>query len=310
MTNALLYAATVAIWGTSWIAIKLQLGVVAPEVSVAYRFALAAALLLLFCLATGRRLRFSRRAHGRMALQGLLLFCTNFYLVYLGSQYLPSGLVSVAFSTLSLMSIGFGTLLFGAPLRPRVLAGAAVGLAGIVLVFWPEVTAFDLSRQGTVGLLLSLAGTASAALGMLLSGRNQLEGLPLVQTNAFGMAYGAAFMAGLAVATGRPFAFDPAPAYALSLVWLAVFASVVAFSCYLSLVGRIGADRAAYASVLFPLVALTISTVWEDFRWTAPAVAGVVLVLAGNVLVLGRRAAGQPAPASPGFVRQPTGGQS
>ncbi len=284
-----LYALTVLVWGTSWLAIKFQLGVVAPEVSVVYRFALAAAIMLGFCLLARRRMAFSPADHGFMALQGIFLFSTNYLLIYLGSQYLTTGLVAVAFSTVVVMNIIGNSLLFRAALRPRVVAGAALGLAGITLVFWPEVTAFDLSRAGTLGLLLSLAGTASASLGMLTSAWNQRRrALPVIETNAFGMLYGGLFVTLLTLLRGSPFAFDPAWPYVLSLLYLAVFATVVGFWSYLTLLGRIGADRAAYATVLFPVVALALSTWFEGFQWNLLAALGVALVLLGNVLILTR----------------------
>ncbi len=284
-----LYALTVLVWGTSWLAIKFQLGVVAPEVSVVYRFALAAAIMLGYCLLARRRMTYSPADHGFMALQGVFLFSTNYFLIYLGSQHLTTGLVAVAFSTVVVMNIIGNSLLFRAALRPRVVAGAALGLSGITLVFWPEVAAFDLSRAGTLGLLLSLAGTASASLGMLTSAWNQRRrALPVIESNAFGMLYGCLFITLLTLLRGSPFAFDPAWPYMLSLLYLAVFATVVGFWSYLTLLGRIGADRAAYATVLFPVVALALSTFFEGFEWTMAAALGVALVLLGNVLILTR----------------------
>jgi drug/metabolite transporter (DMT)-like permease len=286
MTDVLLYAATVLFWGLSWIAIQMQLGVVAPEVSVLYRFVIAAVMMLAFCVITGRRMRFGLREHGFIALQGLFLFSTNFCLIYLGSQYLASGLVSVAFSTSVVMNILGAAVLFRVSIPPRVLVGAGLGLAGITAVFWPEVMAFDVTRGGTMGLILCLLGTLSASLGMLTSARNQKHGLPLMQTNAYGMAYGVLIMALFCLARGRSFDFDLSLGYVASLMYLAVFGSVLAFWCYLTLVGRIGAGPAAYATVLFPVIALALSTWLEGYQWTAAAGLGVVLVLLGNALVL------------------------
>jgi len=286
VTSILLYAATVLIWGTGWIAIQFQLGPVAPEVSVAYRFYVAAALMVGFCIISGKSLRFGLRDHGWIALQGLLLFSTNFYLIYLGSQYLPSGLVSVVFSTLSLISIFFGAVFFKTGIRLRVLIGAVIGFGGISLVFLPELDSFSLSDNGMKGLLLCLGGTVSASLGMLTSLRNQKSGIPIVQANTIGMVYGGAIMTLVALFLGRTFNFDFSMGYVLSLGHLALFATVVAFACFLSLQARIGPDRAAYASVLFPVIALAISTVVEDYQWTGLAALGAALVLWGNLLVL------------------------
>ena len=286
MTNIALYAVVVFAWSTSWLAIQGQLGVVAPEVSVAYRFVLSATIMVAICIAGRRPMRFGLRDHAFMVLQGILLFSTNFYLVYLGSQYLTSGQVAVAFSTLVVMNMIGAAILFGAAVTPRMGIGAGFGIGGLALVFWPEITAFDLSSEGTLGLVLALAGTLSASLGMMTSARNQKNGLPVIQANTYGMIYGTVFMTLVALALGRSFDFEMSVTYVGSLTYLAVVATVVAFWSFLTLQGRIGAGRTAYAAVLFPIIALMLSTVFEDFQWTPTAIGGVALVVFGNVLVL------------------------
>ncbi len=297
MNNLFLYVTTIAVWGSSWLGITYQLGVVAPEVSVAYRFVLAAALLLAWCKWRGLSLRFSWREHLFIAMQGVPLFSLNYVIFYFASAYLTSGLVAVAFSTIVVWNIVFGALLLGSPIRPRVVLAAALGLGGLCLVFWRDLAAFDTSSAGLIGLGLSLVATMSASLGNIASARNQRAGIPVVQGNAIGMAYGAACTLLIIAVRGVPFAFDPSPLYVGALVFLAVFASVIGFGCYLTLIGRVGADRAAYVSVVFPLVALALSTVFEGFVWTPLAFAGVFLILVGNVIVLAGSAKRRPAPA-------------
>jgi len=299
--NVSLYLATVFIWGSTWLAIKYQLGVVAPEVSIAYRFALAAALLIAWCLGRGLSLRFSLREHAWMALQGTLLFSLNYLLVYEATAFLTTGLVAVAFSTMVVMNIVNGALFFRLPVQPQVVVGAIIGLLGISLVFWPEVSDFGSSQKAFLGLGLALAGTLLASLGTMVSTQNQRNGLPVVQSNAIGMSYGALLMLVVASLSGQPLDFEVTAAYIGSLLYLSLFGSVLAFGCYLTLLGRIGPSRAAYAMVLFPVVALAISTVAEDFRWSAAAAGGALLVLAGNLLVLAGPAlirARRPAPDS------------
>ena len=167
---------------------------------------------------------------------------------------------------------------------------AALGIGGIAVVFWPEIVAFDPSRQGTLGLGLTLIGTCFASAGMLTSAWNQRQrGLPVLQGNAYSMLYGTVFIALLTIARGSTVVFDPAPVYVLSLLYLAVFSTVVGFWSYLTLVGHIGPDRAAYATVLFPIIALALSTWFEDFRWTALDAVGIALVLLGNAVILTKR---------------------
>ena len=293
MGNQLLYAATVLIWGTTWYAIKLQLGTVEADLSVAYRYILAASVLIGFCLATGRSLRFPLRHHPYIAAQGLLLFCLNYWLFYLATAHMTTGVVAVVFSLIMVMNVLNGALLFKTPVDRRVLAGAALGLAGLVLVFRHELAGLDLASGPVISLGLCIVATYSASLGNMASLRNTRAGLPVIQVNALGMAYGAVFTCAIVLARGTPIAFDPSPAYIVSLVYLALFGSVLAFGFYLTLLARIGADRAAYTAVLFPVVALIISTVLEDYAWTPSALAGVALILAGNVLAMRRRAAGK-----------------
>lgn len=290
MRNTLFYIVTVAIWGSTWIAIKFQLGSVDPTLSVGYRFSLAAILLLLWCWVGRLPMRFSLVEHGFMLMQGVMLFSLNYLLFYLAEQQIASGLAAVIFSTVLLMNMVNGAIFLKSPLDRKVMAGGMLGLSGIVLVFRPEITSFTLNHGGLYGVFLSLFATYFASLGNILSARNQKNNLPIVQTNAIGMGYGAMLMLGAAWLTGKPFLFETSASYILSLVYLAIFGSIIAFGCYLSLIGRIGADRAAYATLLFPLVALAISTVWEDYHWTGSAAAGVLLILAGNLLMLRFRA--------------------
>ncbi len=286
--SASLYFASVLIWGSTWYAIKFQLGVVAPEISLVYRFALAAAILLAYCVATGRRLRYSPAQHGFIALQALFLFSSNYLIFYYATALLTSGIVALLFSTVILMNIVNAALFLRAPINRRVIVGALLGIGGIAAIFWSEVTAVDAGAGTWRGLWMCLVATYLASLGNILSARNQKNDLAVVPTNAWGMAYGALIMLAYALASGVPFAYDPAPAYSVSLLYLAVFGSVLAFGSYLTLVGRIGADRAAYAAVLFPVIALGISTLFENYLWTARAIFGFALVLVGNYIVLTR----------------------
>ena len=289
MPTFLLYGLTVLIWGTSWFAITLQTGVVPVEISIAYRFLLAAAMLIVFCLATGRRLRYRLVDHLFMAAQGICLFSLNYILFYRASFDMPSGLMAICFSTITLMNIANGALFFRTTVEARVFMGALLGLAGLGLVFWPEIAGFGLHSRAGIGLALSLVATASASLGNMVSVRHKRAAIPVIESNAIGMAYGALCSLGIALAQGEPVLYDPRLAYSAALVYLALFASVIGFGCFLTLVQRVGADKAAYSSVLFPIMALALSTWLEGYRWTPLAALGVALVLLGNVLVLIRR---------------------
>lgn len=286
MNNLLLYVVTVLIWGSTWHAITYQLGEIDPLLSVGYRFALASLVLVGYCMAAGKLLRFDARAHRFIFLQGLCLFGMNYWLIYLATRHLTSGLIAVVFSTVMLMNAVNGRIFLGNPVRPHVAVAGLVGLTGIVLVFWPELQGARLGREVVAAFVLAVAGTYLASLGNILSVRNQLNGLPVLQTNAFGMGYGALLMLALALGSGKTPDFQWTLPYVGSLLYLSLFGSIVAFGCYLTLVGRMGADRAAYASLLFPVVALQFSAWFEGYRWTTLGLAGLGMVVFGNLMIV------------------------
>jgi drug/metabolite transporter (DMT)-like permease len=281
-----LYLTTVLIWGSTFFAIKFQLGDVPEMWSIAYRFGLAALLLWCWCLWRKLPLRFTKRQHGAMALQGVFLFCLNYLLIYLATSDLTSGLIAVVFSSIVLMNILNGALFFGRPIELKTLGGALLGILGIAFVFWPELAGLEKNQSAFSGLMLSIAGTYIASLGNMLSSKNQQQHLPVVQSNVFGMTYGALMMAALALAQGIMPVIDHRLSFQLSLVYLALFGSVLAFGAYLTLVGRIGPAKAAYTMVLFPIVALGISTLFENYHWSWSALVGVCIVALGNLIIL------------------------
>ena len=288
MPPLVLYAVTVLLWGSSFFGITFQLGTVPPEVSITYRFALSAVLVFGFCIATGRSLRFGWRDHILFAALGSFLFSLNYIGIYLSELYVASGLTAVAFSSVIVFNILFAALLLGTRTGPWVLLGAAAGLTGIALVFWNDIVTFELAGPGAKGLGLALLAAALASLGTVVSARGQRERIPVVQLTAFGMGYGTLVIAFVTLVLGRPFVFEWSAAYVGSLFYLVVFASVFGFWFFFSLVGRIGPERAGYVMVMFPVVALVLSTLFEDFTWTPLAAVGVLVVLLGNAFVLAR----------------------
>jgi drug/metabolite transporter (DMT)-like permease len=287
MTTVLLYFTVVLIWGSTWLAVRYQLGVVAPEISVAYRIGTAALLMLFWSLARRLPLRFNRTDHLFMALQGALIFSTNFFLFYLAAGYLTTGLIAVIFSTASLMTITLNSLLTWRPPSPRFWLGALLGGIGISFIFSHELIELRLHSATMKGLLLSLGGTLCFSLGSIVSARNRVAGLSPCGNSAWAMLYGTVLLCIFAALSGKQFNFDFAPHYIISLTYLSLVGSVVAFAAYFALLSRIKAEQAAYSTVLFPLVALTLSTFFEGFRWTQPALFGVFLILGGNLMVLG-----------------------
>ncbi|WP_226502991.1 DMT family transporter [Pseudomonas sp. MWU16-30317] len=283
--NLALYLLTVVIWGTTWIALKLQLGVVAIPVSIVYRFALAALILFAILLVSRRLQPMNRRGHLICLAQGLCLFCVNFMCFLTASQWVPTGLIAVVFSTASLWNALNARLFFGQPIARNVLGGGLLGLAGLGLLFWPELKSHPASAQTLLGLGLALFGTLCFSAGNLLSSLQQKAGLRPLTTNAWGMLYGATMLGLYCLLRDIPFAMDWSTRYVGALMYLVIPGSVIGFTAYLTLVGRMGPERAAYCTVLFPLVALNISAVMEGYVWTSPALLGLVLVMSGNVMV-------------------------
>lgn len=303
MSNISLYVITVLAWGSTWLAINFQLGEIAPEISLVYRYLIAAGLLFSWCLLRGKPLGFRLHAHLRFAQMGVLLFGLNYIATYSAQQYISSALNATAFSTMVWMNIINARIFLGTRIEPRVYLGAALGMTGIVALFWPEVSQISLSDSTIYGSALCLSGALLASLGNIVSQKAQQQQLPILQTNAWGMFYGAMFTALVALGQGERFAFDTSLAYTSSLLYLAIFGSVIAFGCYLTLLGRIGAHRAGYAVVMFPVVALVLSIIFEGLRISPHILAGVALVLGGNAVILAGGHNGVPRSLGPRIVK-------
>jgi drug/metabolite transporter (DMT)-like permease len=286
LSNLRLFATSVAIWGSTWLAITYQLGRVEPEASVAYRFLLASLLLFAFCLVRGLPLRFSARDHAWIAAQGALMFGAAYVFVYYAEQHIVSGLVAVGYSASPLLAM-FGQRMFlGTPMTARMTVGSLLGIAGITMVFSPELGSFRSGSSPALGAFYTALAVLFSTLGSVVAHRNYAAKIPIWQSMAWGMLYGALFSIAWMWGTGKAFAFEVTPAYVLSLLYLVVFGSILAFAAYLTLLGRIGAARSGYIGVMVPIVALFVSAVFEGFRWHALTWVGIAVSLLGNVLVL------------------------
>ena len=289
MKNRLLYIITILIWGSTWIAITYQLGSVDPLVSTFYRFSLAAMILMVFCYVRGLPMRFSFKDHMFLLLFGFLLFSVNYWMVYLAELHITSGVVAVTFSSLVFMNILNGAIFLKAPIKSQMVVGAVIGIIGIGFIFFPEIKTFDFSDKSVQGLSMCFLSVLMASFGNIVSARNSREGLPIVQANAFGMSYGAIILFLFAVFLGKEFTIVFSTSYMVSLFYLAIFGSILAFGSYLTLIGEIGADKASYAIMVVPVVALIISSFFEGYVWNSQAVLGLFLVLTGNFMALRKK---------------------
>ena len=274
-----------AIWGSTWLAIKFQLGRVAPEASVFYRFLLASLLLFLFCFARRLPLRYTARQHLWIALLGVLMFSVSYIFVYYAEEHVVSGLVAVGYSASPLLGMLGMRLFFGTPMTQRILAGSLLGIVGIALVFLPE---FERPHEGnaTLGAIFTALAVIVSTLGSMVAHRNQQAHLPLWQSMAWGMLYGALFSLIVAIVSGKPLHFEATAPYVLSLLYLSILGSIIAFAGYLTLLKRIGAARSGYIGVMVPIVALVISAAFEKFEWHALTWAGIAISVLGNVVIL------------------------
>ncbi len=287
--QVLLFGLPVLIWGSTWYAITFQLGTVDPLLSVVYRFWISAILLISFCLITKRPLRFSLQSHLRIGLQGALLFGFNYWLVYQAEELINSGLVAIGFSTIIFFNIIFGALLLKRKVESKIIGGALLGLTGTAIIFWNEISQFEATQDGLLGVMLCVISVMIASLGNITSAKNSALKIPVIQATAFGMLYGAIIMTGLAIALGTPFEFDTSTNYLLSMGYLIVFGSIIAFIAYLTLISEIGPSKAAYSIVLVPLVAVTISTFLEGFEFTFFTGLGMIFLISGNFFALYKR---------------------
>lgn len=286
MRSVLLYVATVLIWGSTWLAIEFQLGVVEPQVSLLYRFALAAVLMWIYIGFKKLPMRYGVKEHFFFLALASCVFSFNYLIFYWAQAYLTSAMTSIAFSTLLVMNILNTRLWFGKPIAGRIYIGAALGLAGIVALFWQDIKSLDWSSDAMLGLGLALGGTLVASFGNMASLRNSKRQIGVMQGNAWGMLYGTIILSILVLLSGAEFAFDTALPYVASLLYLSVFGTVIAFACYFVLLKEIGPEKASYSTVMFPVVAVALSMMFEGFIWQSNTVVGFVLVLTGNVIVL------------------------
>lgn len=289
MKNVFLFLTPTLIWGSTWFVIKFQVGDVDPMFSVAYRFCLAGLLMLIGSRIMGLNLKFSRKQHAYILLQGALLFSFNYLLVYNSELYLTSGLVGLMFSLLVFFNILSSRIFLKTPFEYKVIFGGVLGIVGTSLIFWKDISDFAFTDGRLLGMFFALAGTAVASLGNITSAYNQSKGIPVITSNAFGMAYGGLIMLSLGLITGKELTFIFETSYVASLLYLSVFGSIVAFGAYLTLVGNIGASKAAYVNLIGPVIALILSTIFEDYRWTITSFSGAALILIGNTIALRKR---------------------
>ncbi len=303
--QAALFATVALSWGLTWYAIRLQLGPTPDVVAIFWRFLISAALLWPVLLAFGQARRARVRQHRWFALMGLCLFSGNFMMIYGSEHDVPSGLVSVVFC-MSTVFNAFNMWIFEG-VRPgrRVLLGSALGVAGVALLFAEQILQAGLfgaaggSAATLRGVGLALGGTYAFSLGNLVSRHATADGTSLPNAFVRAMSWGVVFLGLATLAAGHGFAAPLTPSWTGALAYLVLIGTLAGFGAYLSLVARIGPARAAYVTVVSPLIALTLSSLLEGYAWSVSAMLGVPLILLGNLVIFAPvRPAASPAPAA------------
>lgn len=288
------FLAVVLIWGTTWTVIRWQLGAVDPSWSVAYRFLIGATAVFAWCRLKGLPIGLDRSALPFLAGVGLFQFVLNFNFVYRAELYIPSGIPAVAFALLMVPNALLAWLFLKRRVTPRFVAGSALGIVGVGLLFAQQLE-FPGDRSTTLlGLGLTVAAVLSASVANVMQASDQARRLPALAGLGWAMLVGAGLNAALALAVAGPPTWDPRPQYLAGLLFLGIMASAVAFAFYYDLIRTMGPAEAAWTGVLVPVIAMGLSTLLEGYRWTPTSVAGSVLAVIGMVVAL-RQPARRPA---------------
>jgi len=289
MNNFFLFIITLLCWSPTWYIIKFQLGYVDPLVSVFYRFLMAAIIIFIYLIFKKKNLKFSINQHVWFLLFGVCLYCLNYVFFYLSNTYLISAFPAVVFSTVVIMNILGEGFYFKKKPSLKTLLGATIGMIGIIIIFNDEIFNFSLANGTHVGLFLALLGTFCASTGNMVHQRNLNNNFQLIPTLAYAMLYGSLVTLLITQIKGTELLFEYSFSYIISLAYLSIFGSIFAFIFYLRLLEKVGAGRAGYVGVVMPVLALLISTVFENLEWQRDLIIGLPILIIGAVLVINQK---------------------
>ena len=278
------------IWGSTWLVIRDQLGVVPPSWSVTYRFLVASICMAGWALWKRESWRLGARGLAFAAVLGLMQFCLNFNFVYRAEQHVTSGLVSVVFAMLLIPNALFGRIFLGQKLGRQLVIGSAIAMVGVVLLFVREARV-DPHGPGQVlaGIGFTLCAILSASTANVMQATPTAARYPMGTMLAVAMLVGASIDALFAFATAGPPVVEHRAAYWLGILYLGVFASALAFPLYFGVLRAIGPAKAAYSSVIVPVIAMMLSTLFEGYRWSGLAIGGAALAATGLIVALRAR---------------------
>ena len=289
MNNFFLFVITLICWSPTWYVIKFQLGYVDPLVSVFYRFFIAAIIIFIYLIYKKKNLKFSLNHHIWFLLFGICLYSLNYVFFYLSNTYLISAFPAIVFSTIIIMNILGDSFYFKKKPSLKTLIGSTIGMIGIAIIFNDEIFSFSLSNGRHVGLFLALLGTFLASTGNMVHQRNLNNNLASMPSIAYSMLYGSLVTLLITQIKGTELLFDYSFSYIASLAYLTIIGSIFAFIFYLKLLEKVGAGRAGYVGALMPVLALLISTVFENLEWQTDLIVGLPILLIGAVLVINQK---------------------
>ena len=289
MNNLTLFGITLFCWSPTWYIIKFQLGYVDPLVSVFYRFLAAAIIIFIYLLIKKKNLKFSLNHHVWFLLFGIFLYSLNYVFFYLSNTYLISAFPAIVFSTVVIMNILGETFYFKKKPSFKTLIGATIGMLGIIIIFNNEIFNFSLSNGTHIGLFLAFLGTFCASTGNMIYQRNLNNNFPLIETIAYAMLYGSLLTLLITQIKNTELLFEYTFSYIASLVYLSIVGSIFAFIFYLKLLEKVGAGRAGYVGVAMPVLALLISTLFENLEWQTDLIVGLPILIFGAVLVINQK---------------------
>ena len=289
MNNFFLFIITLFCWSPTWYVIKFQLGYVDPLVSVFYRFLIAAVFIFIYLIIKKEKLKFSFNYHIWFLLFGVCPYSLNYVFFYLSNTYLISAFPAIMFSTVVIMNILGEGFYFKKKPSFKTLLGATIGMVGIIIIFNDEIFNFNLENGTHVGLFLALLGTFCASTGNMVHQRNLNNNFPLIPTIAYAMLYGSLVTLLITQIKGTELLFEYTFSYIVALAYLSIVGSIFAFIFYLKLLEKVGAGRAGYVGVVMPVLALLISTIFEDLKWQQDLIIGLPVLIIGAVLVINQK---------------------
>jgi drug/metabolite transporter (DMT)-like permease len=283
------YILVVLIWGSSWITISYQYGIVPDELSVSYRFFIASMCLFALKIFKKEKITIEKTNYPMIILMGATMFCFNYLFTYYGMHYVASGLAAILFSLMVVFNAFFERIFFDSKIEKRIVLAAIVGIIGLTLLFWYDLESYVNADERIIGILWLLVAVVISSLGNMAAIVNIKRNIPIVTANAHAMLWGAIISFLLALILDKPIVFETKPTYVISLLYLSIAASALTFGCYLMLIKEIGSTRTAYTTLLFPIVALAISTAVGEYTWALHSFLGVVLILYGTWLALPKK---------------------